>query len=147
MKKQLAEGKKEAFDRDLGLVAKLSKATRADLTFRGRPFGVKTDSFYDLFKETENYRLGDAVSKIDTPLLITAPENEQFWPGQSEELHDRLPGTKKLAQFMASDAAGAHCEPLSSVVRESAIFGWLDDYLVGDKTTRNDAEGAKPIAA
>jgi hypothetical protein len=38
------------------------------------------------------YRLGDEVAGVTTPLLITEPEDEQFWPGQSQALYDRLPG-------------------------------------------------------
>ena len=29
-------------------------------------------------------------------MLITDPEDEQFWPGQSQELYDGLTGTKKV---------------------------------------------------
>jgi hypothetical protein len=32
------------------------------------------------------YRLGDEVKDITTPLLITDPKGEQFWPGQSQAL-------------------------------------------------------------
>jgi hypothetical protein len=40
------------------------------------------------------YRLGDEVNQITTPLLITEPEGEQFWPGRSQALYDRLPGPR-----------------------------------------------------
>jgi hypothetical protein len=41
------------------------------------------------------YRLGDEVNQTTTPLLITEPEDEQFWPGQSQALHDLLPGPRE----------------------------------------------------
>ena len=42
------------------------------------------------------YRLGDEVNDIVTPMLVLDPEDEQFFPGQPEELYGRLPGEKKL---------------------------------------------------
>jgi hypothetical protein len=69
------------------------------------------------------------VSQIDTPLLITDPEGEQFWPGQSQELYDRLPGPKELVRFTAAEGAGRHCEPLAPALRDARVFDWLDRYL------------------
>jgi hypothetical protein len=42
------------------------------------------------------------VDKITTPMLITDPEDEQFFPGQ-----------KVLAQFTAAQGANGHCEPMA----------------------------------
>ena len=57
------------------------------------------DSRYDLYQEVLKYRLGDEVKRVTTPLLITEPEDEQFWPGQSQALYDPLPGPKELVRF------------------------------------------------
>lgn len=51
------------------------------LTFRAKPYG-KTSPF-DLLTEVNRYTLYDVVDKITTPMLITDPEDEQFFPGQS----------------------------------------------------------------
>jgi hypothetical protein len=75
------------------------------------------------------YRLGDEVARIDTPLLICEPEGEQFWPGQSQQLFDRLPGPKELVRFTAAEGAGRHCEPLAPALRDARVFDWLDRYL------------------
>ncbi|MGD9572772.1 MAG: hypothetical protein AB7V62_12850 [Thermoleophilia bacterium] len=75
------------------------------------------------------YRLGDEVASITTPLLITSPEEEQFWPGQSQELHDRLTGEREIAAFAARDGAARHCEPLAPAQRDARIFDWLEDRL------------------
>ena len=75
------------------------------------------------------YRLGDEVAQIDTPLLITEPEGEQFWPGQSQALLDRLPGEKELVRFTAEEGAGRHCEPMAPALRDARVFDWLDGYL------------------
>ena len=75
------------------------------------------------------YRLGDEVEQITTPLLITNPEDEQFWPGQAQQLYDRLPGTKKLVSFTAAEGANRHCEPMARSLRDARIYDWLEGYL------------------
>jgi hypothetical protein len=69
------------------------------------------------------------MQQITTPLLITDPEGEQFWPGQSRQLYDRLPGPKQLLRFTSDEGAQGHCEPLARAVRDTRIFDWLDDHL------------------
>ena len=91
----------------------LSHSTKAVLAFRGEPYGVEGDSTYDLYKTVLGYRLGDEVQQIRTPLLITDPEGEQFWPGQSRQLYDLLPGAKELVPFTAAEGADRHCEPMA----------------------------------
>jgi hypothetical protein len=126
---QLEEGKREQFDRDMSLAERFSKRTAALLAFRGEPYGVEGGSRYDLYRKVMEYRLGDEVGQIETPLLVTEPEGEQFWPGQSRALYDRLPGTKQLVRFTAAEGAGGHCEPMGSALRDARIFDWLDGYL------------------
>jgi hypothetical protein len=46
-----------------------------------------------VFIAARQYNLADVAAQITTPLLITDPEDEQFWPGQSQQLFDRLQGT------------------------------------------------------
>lgn len=130
MRKQLHdESKKKAFDEEMGWAERLSKSTRATLHFRGEPYGVSGSSPFDLYQEVLKYRLGDEVSQISTPMLITDPEDEQFWPEQSQRLYEMLPGTKGMAKFTAAEGANRHCEPMGLAVREARIFDWLDVYL------------------
>ena len=99
MRAQLQDpAKKESFDKEMGWTERLSKSTRATLHFRGEPYGVQGDSRWDLYQEVLKYRLGDEVKDITTPLLITEPEDEQFWPGQSQALYDLLPGPQGAGQ-------------------------------------------------
>ncbi len=53
------------------------------------------------------------MNNITTPLLITDPDDEQFSPGQSQQLYDLVPATKQLVRFTAEEGAGGHCEPLA----------------------------------
>jgi hypothetical protein len=130
MRAQLQDpAKKDAFDKEMGWTERLSRSTRATLHFRGEPYGVPGDSRFDLYQEVLKYRLGDEVAKITTPLLITEPEDEQFWPGQSQALYDRLPGPRELVRFTAAEGANRHCEPMGLATRDTRIFDWLDRYL------------------
>jgi prolyl oligopeptidase family protein len=130
MRAQLDDpSKRDAFDKEMSWAERLSKSTRATLHFRGEPYGLQSDSRFDLYQEVFKYRLGDEVARITTPLLITSPEDEQFWPGQSQELYDRLPGPKELVAFTAQEGANRHCEPMGNGLREARLFGWLDRHL------------------
>ena len=66
---------------------------------------------------------------ITTPLLVTDPEGEQFWPGQSERLYDALTGAKQLVRFAAEEGADRHCEPMARSLLEQRVFDWLDETL------------------
>ena len=107
----------------------VSPAGTATLEFRGRPYGITSGSRYELFKAVAAYALGDEVEDITTPMLVLDPENEQFFPGQPQELYDRLPGEKKLIHFTSEEGANRHCEPLGVAVRDARIFDWLESYL------------------
>ena len=64
-----------------------------------------------------------------TPLLITDPDDEQFFPGQPQQLYDLVPGTKQLVRFTAHEGANGHCEPMARSLRDTCIFDWLEGYL------------------
>jgi hypothetical protein len=129
MRKQLRDGKQGAFDREMHLAELFQPATTTTLTFRGKPYGLHNGSRFALYEKVAQYHLGDEIQKITTPLLITDPEDEQFWPGQSEQLYDRLPGPKELVKFTAQEGANRHCEPMARSLREARIFDWLEGYL------------------
>jgi hypothetical protein len=129
MRNQLRDGNRAAFDREMGLVNRLSRSTRDTIAFRGAPYGIESSPLFDLFTAVAAYRLGDEVAQISTPLLVADPENEQYWPGQSQQLYDLLPGDKDLVKFTAAEGADGHCEPLGRAVRDARVFDWLDRYL------------------
>ena len=130
MRSQLQDpSKKDSFDKEMGWTERFSKSTRATLHFRGEPYGVAGDSPFDLYQEVLKYRLGDEVAGITTPMLITEPEDEQFWPGQSQALYDLLPGPRDLVRFTAAEGANRHCEPMGPAVRDARVFDWLDRHL------------------
>ena len=52
-----------------------------------------------LLTEIGRYTLARVVDQITTPLLITDPEGESFWPGQSEQFYEALTSPKELVRF------------------------------------------------
>jgi dienelactone hydrolase len=99
-----------------------------EFAWRAKPYGI-TDPF-DLFVAVRGYRLDpDEIRRITTPLLVTDPEGEQFWPGQSRQLYDSLPATKQIVSFSAAEGADRHCEPMARSLVEQQVFDWLDETL------------------
>jgi len=102
-------------------------AAERTFAFRSRPYGI--DDPYDLFTEVGKYQLRDVAGQIRTPLLITDPQDEQFWPGQSRQLFDLLPGDKEIVEFTRTEGANFHCEPMGRVLTHLRMFDWLEDQL------------------
>jgi hypothetical protein len=101
---------------------------RQVMGWRAKPYG-RQDSAYALFKTVEQYRLGDLVKRIRTPVMVTDPEGEQFWPGQSQRLCAALPAAKVLVPFTKAEGADMHCEPMARSLLEQRMFDWLDETL------------------
>jgi hypothetical protein len=98
------------------------------MKFRSLPYG--TESPYELFKRAGEYRLdAETAARIRCPVLITEPENEHFWPGQSERLAAMLDGSVTRIRFTAEEGADGHCEPRAPTLRAQRIFDWLDEQL------------------
>lgn len=98
------------------------------LAWRGKPYGI--DDPFDLFTEVLTYRIdAELAADITTPILITAPEGEQFWPGQSQQLSDMLHCAHEMVAFTAAEGADRHCEPMARSLLEQRMFDWLDREL------------------
>jgi hypothetical protein len=129
MKKLLEEGEVEKFDKEMDFAEHfMGKAARQTLAFRAKPYGK--DSVGAVFEEVGKYNLRDVVDRITLPILITSPEGEQFWPGQSQKLYDALPGPDKtIVKFSAAEGANWHCEPMARSLLDQRTFDWLDERL------------------
>jgi hypothetical protein len=125
--RELEEGRGERFDRDMALGLKLSRYARRQLAFRMRPYG--TDDPFEAFEAVRGYNLREVVGGIECPVLVTDPDDEQFWPGQSQELYDALSGPKRIARFTREEGANWHCEPMAPGLRDQRVFDWLDEVL------------------
>ena len=74
------------------------------------------------------YKLEGVAEKICFPMLVTGPENEQFWPGQPGRLYEALSCPKEVVSFTAAECADSH-ETKAHGLREQRIFDWLDETL------------------
>ncbi len=129
LRELLETGQKDAFDAAVSKSEAANPAAAAALEFRGRPYAITSGSRYDLFEAVSAYRLCDEVNNITTPMLICDPDDDQFLPGQSQELYERLPGEKKLVRFTVEEGAHRHCEPMGLAVRDARIFDWLEGHF------------------
>jgi len=122
----LKAGQREAFNAALSGAAENPKLAES-LAARGRPFGKPTH--FDTFAAALGYHLRDVVAKIKTPMLITDPDEETFWPGQSQELYDRLTCPRELIRFSRNDGANWHCEPMGRWSVDLAMLDFFQDCL------------------
>lgn len=128
MVKMLNDGDKKNFDEMMSIGTASDDPLQAQLVaWRGKPYGI-TDP-YDLFTTVMEYKLGDLTKQITTPILVTDPEGEQFWPGQSRRFYDALPGPKELVKFTAAEGADRHCEPMARALLEQRVFDWLETII------------------
>ncbi len=97
------------------------------LLLRTRPFGQ--GSAYQAFKAVQEYNLNGVADQIRCPILITDPEGEQFWPGQSQKMYDALSSPKTLMKFTLAEGGDLQCEPKIAGLRTQRIFDWLDQTL------------------
>jgi hypothetical protein len=122
----LQSGNKDAFNAAMAEAAKDPKMALA-LAFRGRPFAQPT--VYDTFVAAMQYNLRDVAAQITTPVLLTDPDDEQFWPHQSEELAALLTGEHSIVRFLREDGANFHVEPMGRAAIEDAMYDYFDDHL------------------
>jgi hypothetical protein len=124
----LNSGQKDAFN------AAMAKA-QADTTpeaarafaFRSKPYG-QTNPF-DLFTEVRKYQVRDVVGQISTPMLVLNPDDDQFFPGQPQQLYDLLPGQKAIIRFSQRQGANFHCQPTGRQLAHTQMLDFLADYL------------------
>jgi len=121
-------GQTSEFDQIMAQVATQNPSLKLTAAKRLEPYGVT--SIAAVLTELKAWDLTDDAPKIACPILITSPEDEQFWPGQSQELYDLVTAAgKELTVFTAAEGANWHCEPMAPQVRAQRIFDWLDTVL------------------
>ncbi len=124
----LDAGDRRRFDTDMAWALKVSPATRRMLSWRMRPYGLTSP--FDFFTAAREYALTDEqLAAISCPMLITDPEDEQFWPGQSARMAAALTCPVTLLRFTAEEGADAHCEPAATGLRGERVFDWLDEQV------------------
>jgi len=125
--KLLHKGNEKAFNRDMKMGLAVSAGAARTWAFRARPYGK--DGYFNTVKEVLKYNLSDVASSITTPIFITNPDGEQFWPGQSHTLAELVPGRAVVSDFTSEEGASLHCQPLARAITDQRMFDWLDNIL------------------
>jgi hypothetical protein len=111
--------------------------TPRGFAFRARPYGGDTP--YDVFAAAQRFTLRGVTDSIRTPLLITDPDDESFFPGQPQELYDLLPGEKEIVRFTREQGADRHCEPLA----RGLVGHVMCDFFAAHMATARTATAAR----
>lgn len=123
----LEAGRDEKFDQEMTIGMRFSADTARTWRFRARPYG--TSGYAETIRAVQTYDLTEVAGQIRTPLLITSPEGEQFWPGQSARLAELAPAVSTLIDFTADEGADQHCQPLARTLTAQRMFDWLDEQM------------------
>ena len=70
-------------------------------------------------------------------MLITDPDNDQFFPGQSQELYDALSAPKELVRYTAEQGADGHCEPMARQLVGQRIADFFAERLAARTEARS----------
>lgn len=120
----LDEGKEKDFNDFMDMVMKQQGAReRQELEWRMKPYGTKVYS--EWLKSAMKFNARDVVKQIECPMFIADPDDEQFWPGQSQEVYDALECPRIIARFTAAEGANWHCEPKARSLYDQRMFDWL----------------------
>jgi hypothetical protein len=134
--------KKKAFDQEMTWAERLSKLHRANLHFRAEPFGI-VGELNGTSTEVMKGKLGDEVKYITTLVLMTSPEDEQFWPGRSERLFEGCPASSLLVVRLLWNSAetlgAAWVTPATWV-----LFAWLQESRIADANCSREV-GTSPF--
>ncbi|WP_238589005.1 alpha/beta hydrolase family protein [Pseudonocardia sp. HH130629-09] len=124
-----------------GIEALVATSTSARwLVDNGRwTYGVAT--FGDLLEATRAYTLDGVADRITCPTLVIEAENDQFFRGQPQRVHDALTCPKGLVVFPEDEGGGEHCHEGATLRFHQVAFDWLDGVLGGRSPQRLEGEG------
>lgn len=120
-------GNKEMFNNYFKEGMEKAPVAAALYNFRARPYGF--DNPFDTYAAAEKYNLKDVADKISCPVIITSPDDETFWPGQSQQLFDLIKSPKQLIKFTEEEGGNYHCEPKARILWEQKVLDRLDEIL------------------
>ena len=124
-------GDKEKFNKEMKMGLRfIGKAGRQELEFRMKPYC--TDDFFDWIEKAKQFNVRDVITEIKCPIFIADPEDEQFWPGQPQEVYEALTGPKTIARFTAAEGANWHCQPMGRALYDQRMFDWLNPIVRSD---------------
>jgi hypothetical protein len=122
----LKAGDRDTFNAAIGS-GPSDPARAREFAFRAKPYGGATP--YDTFAAAQLFTLHGVTDSITTPLLICDPEDEQFFPGQPQELYHLLPAGKEIVRFTREQGANFHCQPLARGLTGHVMCDFLAEHL------------------
>lgn len=123
----LDAGQDAQFDQYMSEGFAASPALAHTWSFRARPYGKS--GYAQTIAAVREYTVAEVAGQITTPLLVLSPENEQFWPGQAEQLGKLTSSVSTVIDFTAAEGADLHCQPLARSLTAQRMFDWLDEQL------------------
>ncbi|MDN6429725.1 MAG: alpha/beta fold hydrolase [Propionibacterium sp.] len=123
----LERGDVQEFDKEMALGMRFSPDTARTWLFRARPCGAS--GYAETIRAVRAYNVEEVAHQITTPLLILSPEDEQFWPGQSQRLAELTPGVSTVVPFTREEGAQGHCQPLGRALTAQRVFDWVEERL------------------
>jgi hypothetical protein len=109
----LVDEDRDSFDRELHLATLFAPELPDRLRRLGREYDLSGLALYDLARRISEFRLGDEVERITTPVLTCAVGSEPLWAAQAREVCARLPA----------------CELAFAAPGEDHVADWLDQLL------------------
>jgi pimeloyl-ACP methyl ester carboxylesterase len=118
---------KEAPEADRRLEAMMKSSPTAAWALTHGMFVTGTASPRAYVAATLKYHLRDGIAeKISCPTLVLDAEEDMFFKGQAETLHEHLTCPKTLLRFSTAEGAGAHCQVGAQRLAFARIYDWLD---------------------
>ncbi|MBS4168408.1 alpha/beta fold hydrolase [Parachlamydia sp. AcF125] len=97
--------------------------------FKSKMWVHGVESPVELLRAWQAYNLAGISQNIRCPSLILNAENEQYCPGQAEELYETLTCPKDYFLFPSSEGAGEHCAAGALSFFHQKAFDWLEQLL------------------
>ena len=92
--------------------------------------GTVTSDFAAAAAQLVQFDVRDAAGQIRCPVLVLDYDDEDFYPGQPDELMGLLTTDRKdLVKLTSADGAQMHCAPMAPVRRNEVVFDWLDEVV------------------
>jgi hypothetical protein len=123
------KGDAEKFNKEMKMGLRfMGKAARQELEFRMKPYC--TEDYFEWIKKARKFNVRDVITDIKCPIFIADPEDEQFWPGQPQQVFQALTCAKTIVQFTAEEGANWHCQPMARALYDQRIFDWLNPIII-----------------
>lgn len=121
------------------VVPELTPDEAATLRKRFEPFSAEAmlaarqgktfTDFWTPARRITSLDITDVVPRITMPTLVLDYDDEQFYPGQPQQMYEALNGPKDYVKLTAAEGAQLHCSPMAPQLHCEVVFDWLQQVL------------------